>query len=150
MLSVAFTGFRLLIVISGLKLMPCLEWRYMIMKNKDLEYFRKMLTSWQENLCKQADVTVTDLQELPVKAIDPVDQASLEATRDFTLRIRDRESKLIAKISQSLARIEEGTFGICDMCGEKISIQRLKARPVTNFCIACKNKMETLEETIGM
>ena len=122
----------------------------MIMKNKDLEYFRKILARWREDLYKQADATVTDLQEPTVKAIDPADQASLQATIDFMLRIRDRESRLIGKINQSLARIEEGTFGICDMCGEKISIQRLKARPVTNFCITCKNKMETLEETIGM
>jgi DnaK suppressor protein len=120
----------------------------MIMRNKDLEYFRKMMTRWQEDLYKQSDVTFTDLQEPTVKAIDPVDRASLEATRDFTLRIRNRESRLIGKINQSLARIEEGTFGICDMCGKKISIQRLKARPVTNFCITCKNKMEELEETI--
>jgi len=122
----------------------------MIMKNKDLEYFRKMLTCWQEDLYKQADVTVADLQKPAVKAIDPVDQASLQTTRDFTLRIKVREGRLIGKINQSLSRIEEGTFGICDMCGEEISIQRLKARPVTNFCITCKNKMEALEETIGM
>jgi DnaK suppressor protein len=122
----------------------------MIMKNKDSEYFLKMLTRWQEDLYKQSDVIFTDLQEPTAKPIDPLDQASLEATRDFTLRIRNRESRLIGKINQSLARIEEGTFGICDMCGKKISIQRLKARPVTNFCITCKNKMEELEETIGM
>lgn len=120
------------------------------MKNKDLEYFRKMLTRWQEDLYKQANVTVIDLIEPTVKAIDPVDQASFQATRDFTLRIRDRESRLIGKINQSLARIEEGSFGICEMCGENISIQRLKARPDTSFCITCKNKMEALEETIGM
>ena len=120
------------------------------MKNKDLEYFCKILTRLQEDLYKQADVTFTDLQEPTVKAIDPVDQASLEATRGFTLRIRDRESRLIGKINQSLARIEEGIFGICDMCDEEISVQRLKARPVTNFCITCKNKMEALEETIGL
>jgi len=119
------------------------------MKNKDLEYFRKKLSRWQDDLCKQADHTFTDLQESAVKAIDPVDQASLEVTRDFTLRIRDRESRLIEKIGKSLIRIEEGTFGICDMCGEDISIQRLKARPVTNFCISCKNKMESLEELMG-
>ena len=120
------------------------------MKNKDLEYFRKILLRWREDLYKHADVTVTDLQEPTVKAIDPMDQASLEETLDLTLRIRNRESRLIGKINQSLARIEEGTFGICDMCGEKISIQRLKARPVTNFCITCKNKMEEFEETMGV
>ena len=122
----------------------------MIMKNKDLEYFRKLLTRWQEDLYKQADVTLIDLQEATVKAIDPVDQASYQATQDFTLRIRDRESRLIGKIHIALARIEEGTFGICDMCGEEISIQRLKARPVTNFCITCKNKTEAFEKIIGM
>ena len=120
------------------------------MKNRGFEYFRKILIRWQEDLYKQADVTITDLQEPTVKAIDHVDQASLQATRDFTLRIRDRESRLIGKINQSLARIEECTFGICDMCGEKISLQRLKARPVTTFCITCKNKIEALEETISM
>ena len=120
------------------------------MKNKDLEYFCKVLTCLQEDLYKQADVTFTDLQEPTVKAIDPVDQASLEATRDLTLRIRDRESRLIGKINQSLARIEDGTFGICDMCGKEIPTQRLKARPVTNLCITCKNKMEAFEETIGL
>ena len=120
------------------------------MKNKDLEYFRKILDRWLDDLFKQADVTVTELQASTVKAVDLLDQASLESTRSFNLRIRDRESRLIGKINQSLARIEEGTFGICDMCGKKISIQRLKTRPVTNFCITCKNKMEELEETIGM
>jgi DnaK suppressor protein len=117
----------------------------MIMEKKDLEYFRKMLVRRKEDLYKQADVTVTDFQKPTVKAIDPVDQASLQTTRDFTLRIKVREGRLIDKINQSLARIEAGTFGICDMCGEKISIQRLKARPVANFCITCKNKMEALE-----
>ena len=120
------------------------------MKNKELKYFRNILTRRQKDLYKQADVTVTDLQEPTVREIDLVDRASLEATRAFTLRIRDRESRLIGKINQSLARIEEGTFGICDMCDEDISIKRLKARPVTKFCITCKNKMEALEETIGM
>jgi DnaK suppressor protein len=120
----------------------------MIMKKKDLAYFRKMLIRWREDLYKQAAVTVTDLQEATVKAIDPADQASYEETLGFALRLRDRESRLIRKINESLVRIEEGTFGICDMCGENISIQRLKARPVTNFCITCKNKMEALEETI--
>jgi DnaK suppressor protein len=120
----------------------------MIMKKKDLAYFRKMLIRWREDLYKQAAVTVTDLQEATVNAIDRADQASNEETLGFALRLRDRESRLISKINESLVRIEEGTFGICDMCGENISIQRLKARPVTNFCITCKNKMEALEETI--
>ena len=122
----------------------------MIMKNSDLEYFRKMLIRWKEDLSKHVDTTITNLQEPTARAIDPVDQASFETTRDFTLRIRDRESKLISKINRSLARIEEGTFGICYMCGEDISLKRLKARPVTNYCITCKSKIEAHEATMGV
>jgi len=119
------------------------------MKNKELEYFHKILEHWIDDLLEQADVTITELLEPTVKTVDPVDQAALESTRSVTLHIRARESRLIGKINESLARIKEGTFGICEMCGEEISLQRLKARPVTNFCIDCKTIMETLEETIG-
>jgi len=124
--------------------------RYPSMKNEDAEYFREVLSRWQNDLLNQADVTVRDLLESTVKAIDPVDQASLETNRNFTLRIRDRESRLIGKIKQSLARIEEDTFGICDVCGKEITLPRLRARPVTTFCIVCKNKMETREKAIRM
>ena len=53
------------------------------------------------------------------------------------------------KISQALTRIEEGTYGICEVCGGEISIKRLKARPVTTYCIGCKNKMEAMERAVG-
>ena len=79
-----------------------------------------------------------------------IDQATHEADRTLRLRMRDRENKLIRKIYQSLARFEDGTFGVCEVCGEDISIKRLKARPVTTYCIACKNKMEALEEAVGV
>ena len=73
----------------------------------------------------------------------------LEADRRFRLRMQDRESKLIRKIEQSLSRIDEGIFGICEACGEDIAIKRLKAKPVTTYCIACKNKMEAIEQVAG-
>jgi DnaK suppressor protein len=66
------------------------------------------------------------------------------------LRIRDREHKLIKKIKKALDRIENGTFGICESCGEEISIKRLKARPVTSQCIECKSKEEALEKALGL
>ena len=66
------------------------------------------------------------------------------------LRIRDRESKLILKVKKALARIETGTFGICESCGEDISFDRLKARPVTTQCIDCKIKEENLEKALGL
>jgi DnaK suppressor protein len=81
---------------------------------------------------------------------DPTDRASLEADRNFMLRIRDREHKLIKKIKKALDRIDNGTFGICDSCGEDISIKRIKARPVTTQCIDCKTKEEAQEKALGI
>jgi DnaK suppressor protein len=66
------------------------------------------------------------------------------------LRIRDREHKLIKKIKKALERIDNGTFGICETCGEEISVKRLKARPVTSQCIECKSKEEALEKALGL
>ena len=81
---------------------------------------------------------------------DPTDRAALEADRNFMLRIRDREAKLIKKIREALERFENGTYGICESCGEDISIKRLKARPVTTQCIDCKSKEEALEKALGI
>jgi DnaK suppressor protein len=81
---------------------------------------------------------------------DPTDRAALEADRNFMLRIRDRERKLIAKIRGALERIDNETYGICDTCGSDISIKRLKARPVTTQCIDCKTKEEAMENALGI
>ena len=78
-----------------------------------------------------------------------MDRATVESDRIWTLRIRDRESMLIKKIRQSLEDIETGEYGICEDCGEDITIERLKARPVTSFCIRCKTKRESVERLTG-
>lgn len=119
------------------------------MKQEDNEYFKDLLTRWLNELLNQADDTVTGLKEAADNLPDPLDRASFESDRSFKLRIRDRESMLIKKIRKSLEDIEEGTYGICEMCGEEISIERLKARPVTTYCIQCKTRKEALERMIG-
>ena len=105
------------------------------MKKKDMEYFKTLLTNRLNELLNQADDTVADMTTEDESFPDPTDRASHESDRNFMLRIRDREHKLIKKISAALDRIEEGTFGQCDSCEEDISIERLKARPVTTRCI---------------
>jgi DnaK suppressor protein len=120
------------------------------MKKKDIKYFKDLLTNQLEDLLSQADDTVTGMTAPKENFPDPTDRASLEADRNFMLRIRDRESKLIKKIKNTLERIEDGTFGTCDACGEDISIKRLKARPVTAQCIDCKTKEEALEKALGL
>ncbi len=75
------------------------------------------------------------------------DQASAEADQNFTLRLREREQKLLKKIEAALERISTNTFGICEICEEEISMARLMARPVTTLCIECKTKQEEEEKS---
>ena len=116
---------------------------------EDLHNFRELLTNQLEELQRKAGGTVSDLLLLSVHSADLLDISSMDADRSFTLRIRDRESKLINKIKAALDRIEEDEFGVCDMCGEDIGIARLRARPVTTFCIRCKTKMENQEKLVS-
>ena len=120
------------------------------MKKKDIEYFKTLLTNRLEDLLNQADNTVSGMTTPKENFPDPTDRASLEAERNFMLRIRDRENKLIKKIKKALDRIENDTFGICEACGEDVSIKRLKARPVTTQCIDCKTKEEAKERALGL
>lgn len=116
------------------------------MKKNDLKYLKDLLTGQLEDLLSEAGKTVTGMTDEKDNFPDPTDRATLESQRAFELRIRDRERKLILKIKEALERIENGTFGICDGCGEEISFKRLKARPVTTYCIECKTKQEDVEK----
>lgn len=120
------------------------------MKKKDLEYFKKLLTQRLQTLLAEASETVSGMTDGKASFPDPTDRAAMEADRNFMLRIRDRERKLIRKIREALDRIDNGTYGICDSCGEDISIKRLKARPVTTQCIECKTKEEAKEDALGI
>ena len=120
------------------------------MKKKDKEFFKEYLTERLEDLLNQADNTVSGMTETKENFPDPTDRAALEADRNFMLRIRDREAKLIKKIKSALKRMENDTYGICDSCGEDITLKRLKARPVTTQCFDCKSKEEALEKALGL
>jgi DnaK suppressor protein len=115
------------------------------MKKERLAYFRELLNERLKVLLNEADKTVTGMTNDKSTFPDPTDRANMETDRNFELRIRDRERKLILKIKEALARIEDGTFGTCEECGEEISEERLKARPVTTLCIECKTKAEAEE-----
>jgi len=111
---------------------------------KDVEFFRNLLNQRIQELRSEAGKTVDDMdgdETFP----DPTDRASAESNRDSVLRIRDRERKLIFKIEEALRRLDDGVYGICEECGEKIGIERLKARPVTTLCIECKSSQEIEE-----
>ncbi len=116
------------------------------MDKERLEYFKDLLTKKKEVLIAEASKTIVDMSDDEETFPDPTDRASLETDRNFLLRIRDRERKLILKIDEALERIEDGTFGICELCGDDISDERLKARPVTTLCIDCKTDSEEKEK----
>ncbi len=120
------------------------------MDKKELDYFKELLTQRLDDLLSQAGDTVSEMNDSKGNFPDPADRAAYEADRNFELRIRDREHKLIKKVKKALERIEEGTFGICEMCGDDISVARLKARPVTTLCIECKTSEEAQEKALGL
>ena len=119
------------------------------MEQNDIEYFRKLLNDMLEDALKQGEMTLEDMTDNNENCADPADRATVESDRAFTLRIRDRERKLIKKIKSALQRIDDGIYGVCDECGEEIGVPRLKARPVTKLCINCKSKQEADESLRG-
>jgi len=109
------------------------------------EYFKQILMDRLDDLLFQAKKTIFEFMENPSQEIENIDRASVSSDQAFKLRIRNRESKLIKKVREALKRIEDGTYGICEFCGEDISLNRLKARPVTTKCIAFKEEEENVE-----
>jgi DnaK suppressor protein len=119
------------------------------MKPDKQDYFRALLLSRINELLNGAERTVAEMTDENENFPDPNDRASLESDRNFELRIRDRERKLIAKMQEAIKRIDDGTFVLCETCGGSISEKRLQARPVTTLCIDCKTKEEKMEKQRG-
>jgi len=111
--------------------------------------FKEMLLKRLDELYDEAEKTVAGMTDTEETFPDPTDRATLESDRNFMLRIRDRERKLILKIREALQRIEDGSFGQCESCGDDIGTERLSARPVTTLCIECKRKQEATERARG-
>jgi DnaK suppressor protein len=115
------------------------------MEVEKLEYFKNILNEELKTLLNDAGKTVTEMTSDSSNFPDPTDRATQESDRNFELRIRDRERKLINKIKDALDRIENGEFGVCEECGDDISEARLKVRTVTTLCINCKMEAEQKE-----
>jgi DnaK suppressor protein len=119
------------------------------MDAKDIAYFRELLERMLQDILKKGEETIEDMTDTVEVYADPADRATVESDRSFTLRLRDRERRLIKKIKEALERIEDGSYGACEDCGEDIGVPRLKARPVTTLCIKCKSKQEAEEDLRG-
>jgi DnaK suppressor protein len=111
-----------------------------------LKKCREELQRQMDELLAGAGRTVSDMTSvLEENFPDPTDRALLESNRNFTLRLRDRERKLLQKIKEAMKRIDKGTFGTCEGCGGEIEEKRLIARPMTSMCIDCKTVAEEEE-----
>ncbi len=115
------------------------------MNERQREYFRVKLLSWREDILKEAKETLTHLQEENQNHPDLADRASSETDRSIELRARDRQRKLIAKIDEALARIEDGTYGYCEETGEPIALRRLEARPIATLSVEAQERHERRE-----
>jgi len=120
------------------------------MRKRDLDRYRHLLEQQLAAATGQEERAVHELTEAEGEELpDPSDRATAEEERVYALRIADRDRKLVAKINDALARLDAGTFGRCTSCGAAIPPERLRARPVTELCLACKAEAEGLERLQG-
>jgi len=112
-----------------------------------LEYFCQKLLQWRMELLEEVNETRTNLKETSLVEPDLGVRASVEADRSLELRTRDRARKLISKIDEALARIEDGSYGYCEETNEPIGIKRLEARPIATMSLEAQERHERMEKT---
>ncbi len=115
------------------------------MRRREVERYRSLLEGQLAALGGTSERTVHQMVDASAEIPDPNDRATVEEDRNWSLRLRDRDRRLIGKIEDALARLDTGSFGKCTACGKPISPARLRARPVTDLCIACKTDAERAE-----
>lgn len=115
------------------------------MNESQLSYFKQLLTRWKSDLIDEVDRTVVHMKDEASNFPDPNDRATQESEFGLELRTRDRERKLLKKISSALIRIEEGDYGYCDETGEEIGLKRLQARPVATLSLEAQERREKAE-----
>lgn len=117
------------------------------MNSKMIEYFRRKLLGWRDDLLIESNDTLQHLQEGGDAEADIADRASTETDRSLELRTRDRARKLIGKIDSAIDRINEGSYGYCEETSDPISLSRLEARPIATLSLEAQERHERLEKT---
>ena len=116
------------------------------MNERQLEYFRRKLIQWKNDLMADTRDTLEGLQDGTRNIPDVTDRASEETDRALELRTRDRQRKLVSKIDAALRRIEDGEYGYCEVTGEPISLKRLDARPIATMSLEAQERHERREK----
>jgi DnaK suppressor protein len=117
------------------------------MNPRQLEYFKRKLLKWREQLLRESDETLSQLKQESERETDFIDQGSREADTALKLRTRDRARRLTYKIEEALDRIKNGTYGYCEETGEEIGIRRLEARPIATYCLEAQQWHERQEKS---
>ncbi|MFZ4602150.1 MAG: RNA polymerase-binding protein DksA [Alphaproteobacteria bacterium] len=115
------------------------------MNDRQLDYFRRKLLAWKDEILDESRATIANLQLETVSLPDLADRATSETDRSLELRTRDRQRKLIAKIEAALRRIEDGSYGYCEETGEPIALSRLEARPIATLSLEAQERHERRE-----
>lgn len=115
------------------------------MNERQLEYFRRKLQAWKEEILRESRETVAHLQAETENHPDLADRATSETDRALELRTRDRQRKLISKIEEALRRIDDGSYGYCEETGEPIGLARLDARPIATLSLEAQERHERRE-----
>lgn len=125
---------------------PLLKEEYMC--DNHIEYFRRVLIQWQEDLIQESQSTITNLQGEVRDIGDEAERASRETENTLELRTRDRYRKLLSKIRKALIRIKEGEYGYCEDTGDEIGLQRLMARPIATMTIDAQERWELRQKLL--
>jgi DnaK suppressor protein len=119
------------------------------MEKEKFKEFNRILLKMKQDILEETSRLSSSFQGSDKKETrlpDPNDRASVETDLGVLLRLGDRNRRLLIKIDDALKRIKDGTYGICEVCGEEISEERLRFRPVTTQCIKCKTELEDEEK----
>jgi len=119
------------------------------MNPKQLEYFRRKLIDWRDELVEESRETISNLREEVRDVGDEAERATRETENSLELRTRDRYRKLINKIDKALIRLEEGDYGYCEETGEEIGLARLEARPIATLCLDAQERWELRQKQMG-
>jgi DnaK suppressor protein len=115
------------------------------MRKDQLKKFKKMLDAQLNSILENERVVREDCCVNSDDRYDEIDQATTDSAQSMIMRLGNRKTLYIKKLNEALKRIDEGTYGECDSCGEDIGVLRLQARPTTTLCVSCKEDQERKE-----
>lgn len=120
------------------------------MSAQQLEYFRRKLLAWRDELMAESQETIEHLRDQSNQDVgDEADRANRESEHGLELRTRDRYRKLLRKIEQALGRIDDGTYGYCEDTGDEIGVRRLDARPIATLTVDAQERREMQEKVLA-